>query len=329
MPGPEAFHVPGWIDSADWAARARRQGPLRYSDLGRRRLSRPEPGQLAGLAAWLAAFADADWEASGQPDPYTLVVVSGDRGSLAAAVLAARPRCGPALRYVLVDPDVDPAGAPPEGMSKLVPLESPALLYPSAPRPDRGAGGRRHGGKQETTTPGTTTWWDPDEHPPARGVGPLATFLTDVPGLGDGEGAIVAIEVWSRLPYDVYQRVDGQWMESRLSVAPAGPARLGPGAALELGETLVDIAVAPDHDLIEAAGSERTTLRVPSGAAGWLRRVLPTATDAVLAVVDRWDGDGPGLALDLDRIRLVRNPAQPAPVPVGGTSFSVVTWRLG
>jgi len=41
------------------------------------------------LAAWLAGAMDEWWAAAAKPDPFTVAVVSGDDGRLAAAVLAA------------------------------------------------------------------------------------------------------------------------------------------------------------------------------------------------------------------------------------------------
>lgn len=297
-----------WIESSDWLPRARRLGPLRYSDLGPRRLAPLADEEIEGLAGWLARSVDDWWAESDRPDPYTLIVVSGDDGHLARAVLGAGPRCAPALRYVLVHPD---RAGPPPGLARLVQLEEPAFLYPAAPSP---------------VTPGagpdvemTDDELDASEHPAARGIGPLATFLTQVPALGEGDGAIVAIEALSRLPYNLYEKVDGAWCEMRV-------------AARE--DELVELAVPADTGT--SAGPVAWSLppgvtrwRHLTGAVDWLRRHLPTAEAGTLAVVDDWAGGGDTESLDLGQLRTVREPLDPAPRGVEGTRLSVVAWRLG
>jgi hypothetical protein len=313
-----------WRDSAGWLARARRLGPLRYSDLGPRRLSPVSPPDVGPLAAWLADFADERWEEAGRADPFTLVVVSGDDGSLARAVLAIPPRCGSALRYVLVDPDrAADAGAaergrsgPPPGLSRLVPLENPAFLYPAAPV----ATGEEGDGPMGAAP-------DRDERQPARGVGPLATFLTEVPSLGDDDGALVALDVLGHLPYDRFEWVDGRWLEIRV----AAPSDLPDTSAQDAQDRMTEIAVpADDATLPPVRGPAGGRYLKRSGAALWLRRILPTAPGSILAVVDSWSGTSGGPeALDLDQLRQVREAMLPAPAPVAGTSLAVVTWRLG
>jgi SAM-dependent MidA family methyltransferase len=64
-------------------------------------LTAPEIGPLFGTV--LARFCDAEYERLGRPDPFTVVDAGAGPGTLARAVLAARPRCRPALRYVAVE----------------------------------------------------------------------------------------------------------------------------------------------------------------------------------------------------------------------------------
>ena len=52
---------------------------------------RPEVGPLFG--AVLARLLDAEWERLGRPDPFTVVDAGAGPGTLARAVLAARPAC--------------------------------------------------------------------------------------------------------------------------------------------------------------------------------------------------------------------------------------------
>jgi SAM-dependent MidA family methyltransferase len=86
-------------------------------------LTSPEVGPLFG--AVIARFLDAEFERLGRPDPFTMVEAGAGPGTLARAVVAARPECAPALRYVAVEvsaaqrrnhpPDVESRGEPPPG----------------------------------------------------------------------------------------------------------------------------------------------------------------------------------------------------------------------
>lgn len=318
MATPEpALSSGSWLSSAEWPARARRLGPLKYSDLGSRRLTPPAPEERGALASWVAASADQWWDAAGRPDPFTLVVVSGDDGQMARAVLDLGPRCAPALRYVLVDPDHAGRAGPPDGMARLVDLEEPAFLYPAAPSPVTPV--------SDADQESTDDELDAGERPAARGIGPLATFLTEVPSLGDGSGAIVAIGSLSRLPYDLYEKIGDAWCEVRVAAS---------------GDRLVEINVPGSEEGASPASLPTplpmgvTRWRRLNGAVDWLRRQLPTAETGVLAVVDRWTDPGTAApsdteSLDLHQLRTVREPLDPAPRPVEGARQSVVAWRLG
>ena len=76
-----------------------------YTRAGGRRghfLTAPEVGPLFG--AVIARFLDAEFDRLGRPDPFTVVDAGAGPGTLARAVLAARPQCTTALRYVAVEP---------------------------------------------------------------------------------------------------------------------------------------------------------------------------------------------------------------------------------
>lgn len=300
----------GWAESEEWIPRARRLGPLRYSDLGRRVLDPVPPAAVGGLGGWMAAQADRWWEAAGYPDPFALVVVSGDDGPLAAAVLQSGPKCAAALRYVVVNPDASGRTEPPARLVQLVALEDPVFLFPS----------RRRDGADLDEWDDIDDGDDPAETPPARGIGPLATFLTDVPALGEVVGAVVAVGLLSRLPYDLYEYGDGGWAELRVSVDGGGG---GDGYGGELREMALPVADETSGLPETPAGAGRWARQ--TGAADWLRRVVPGAKAAHLAVVDDWDRPA---GVDLDQLRPVREPLDAEPVPVEGTPFSVVTWRL-
>src|SRR4051794_26385958 len=64
-------------------------------------LTSPEVGPLFG--AVVAHALDVEFERLGRPDPFTVVDAGAGPGTLARAVLAARPACAPALRYVAVE----------------------------------------------------------------------------------------------------------------------------------------------------------------------------------------------------------------------------------
>ena len=304
MPSPPAALDPAeWLESSEWLARARRLGPLPCSYLGRRRLSAPPAEAVAPLAGWLSAWLDRSWEEAGRPDPFTAVVVSGDQGGLAAQLLAGSPRCAPALRYVVVDPDRE-GMEPPAELVRSVRLEEPAFLYPASARPDEEADSRAEGPPPDE--------FDLEERPPARGIGPLTTFLHEVPVLGEGEGTVVAVEVLSRLAYDLYEQGTDGWQEVRLAAGDD-----------ELVEMVVPAP--PDGPPHQAAtGADRW--RHQTGAAGWLRRILPLAAGGRVAVVDRW-GEPDGL--DLEQLRQVRQPLDDRLGVVAGTPWSVIAWRLG
>ncbi len=64
-------------------------------------LTSPEVGPLFGHV--VARALDAEWDRLGQPDPFTVVDAGAGPGTLARAVLAARPRCAEVMDYVAVE----------------------------------------------------------------------------------------------------------------------------------------------------------------------------------------------------------------------------------
>lgn len=77
-----------------------------YGDIGRagRRgdfITSAEVGPLFG--AVVARFIDAEWERLGRPEPFTFVEAGAGPGTLARAVIAARPACRDTLRYVAIE----------------------------------------------------------------------------------------------------------------------------------------------------------------------------------------------------------------------------------
>jgi SAM-dependent MidA family methyltransferase len=78
-----------------------RPGGGRAGRRGAAFLTSPEVGPLFG--AVLARYIDAVWVARGRPAAFTVVDAGAGPGTLARAILAARPACLAALRYVAVE----------------------------------------------------------------------------------------------------------------------------------------------------------------------------------------------------------------------------------
>ena len=95
---------------------------------GRRRdfLTSPEVGPLFG--AVLARALDAWWAELGRPDPFSVVEAGAGPGSLARAILAARPRCGEALQLVLVEVGRPQWATHPDGVRSTDQLPAPGEL---------------------------------------------------------------------------------------------------------------------------------------------------------------------------------------------------------
>jgi SAM-dependent MidA family methyltransferase len=64
-------------------------------------LTSPEVGPLFGVV--VARFLDAEWDRLGRPEVFTVVDAGAGPGTLARSVLAAKPGCAAALRYVAVE----------------------------------------------------------------------------------------------------------------------------------------------------------------------------------------------------------------------------------
>ncbi|MET0663584.1 MAG: SAM-dependent methyltransferase [Ilumatobacteraceae bacterium] len=77
-------------------------------------LTSPEVGPLFG--AVLARYLDAEWERIGSPDPFTVIDAGAGPGTLTRSVLAARPACLDAMRYVAVEASPAQRQRHPEGI---------------------------------------------------------------------------------------------------------------------------------------------------------------------------------------------------------------------
>ncbi len=77
-------------------------------------ITSPEVGPLFG--AVIARYLDAEWERIGRPDTFTVVDAGAGPGTLARSVLAARPMCAHAVRYVAVEVSAGQRERHPDGV---------------------------------------------------------------------------------------------------------------------------------------------------------------------------------------------------------------------
>ncbi|HUJ64977.1 MAG TPA: SAM-dependent methyltransferase [Acidimicrobiales bacterium] len=287
--------------------RARRLGPLPYSELGGQPSLPWSWLESSRLAQWMAAAIDAWWVELGRPDPYKVVEVGAGDGTRASLVLGLGPDCLNALRYVLVDHGCRDAQA------ARLPIESPTFLFP--------------GGSEDPED------LDAEGAPrpsPAAGMGPLVTSLEDLPAL-QGDGVVIAVAWLSRLPSDRVQWRDGRWWEIRLAAVDKG--------LVELPVPLVDGDLGGSRGQVwsrtrPAHPQEGARYAVLAPASDWISDAFRVAESGVLAVIDVWTAttepvppDGrPAMALD--QFAPIRRPRDPSARTLF-EDLSVVTWRLG
>ncbi len=249
------------------AARIRRRGPVPYDEVieaalydpvhgfyatggaaGRRGdfLTSPEVGPLFG--AVVARALDAWWGEAGCPDPFVVVEAGAGRGALAGAVLAAAPRCGPALRYVLVER----SGALRARQSEHLMLAAPALAFAPMAEDDDG-----------------------EPRPAQPGDGPVVVSLAELPSL-ERPAVVLANELLDNLAFRVLARTGRGWDEVRVG--------LDAGGLIEVGVPADDLLAGPAHRLAPAAAAG-ARVPVQDDAAGWLRRALDTAGEGGRVVV--------------------------------------------
>ena len=218
-------------------------------------LTSPEVGPL--FAAVLARALDGWWTDLGRPDPFVVVEAGAGTGTLARDVLAARPRCGPALRYVLVERSDALRGHQAGRLS----LEVPALaLGPSVPDDEDGPG-------------------------PAQASGPLTTSLSSFPA-GPLTGVIVANELLDNLAFLLLERRGDGWDEVRVGWGADGPVEVLVPAAAEL---------AAEAGVLAPAAPVGGRIPLQRDAATWLREAASALERGRIVVVDYADAS-PSLA---------------------------------
>ena len=211
----------------------------------------PEVGQLFG--ALVAQYLDRVWDDLDRPDPFVVIEAGAGRGRLAADVLAASPRCAPALRYVLVERSEELRAAQRERLT-VEPFDE--AFGPAAPDPD-----------------------DPDgpELVAVTGIGPIVTALDDLPAV-HVVGVVLANELLDNLPFRVVERAPGGWLEVRVAHDGA-----------RFVETVLPAAqhLAAEADLV-AAGDvpPGTRLPVPDAATAWLRNAAALLRQGRVLLVD-------------------------------------------
>ncbi|MFP5319700.1 MAG: SAM-dependent methyltransferase [Acidimicrobiia bacterium] len=206
-------------------------------------------GPLFGVV--VARALDRWWHELRRPDPFVVVEAGAGSGTLAGAVLAARPECSAALRYVLVERS--PRWR--ERQSARLPLEPAGMVL------------------------GPMLVADSDLGPqPLAGIGPLVTALAELP-VGPFEGVVLANELLDNLPFRLLERAVGgrSWSEVRVTA--------------DLQECLVEAAepLAAEADRLAPEAAPGARIPLQHAAAAWLRTALAALARGRVVVVDYAD----------------------------------------
>jgi SAM-dependent MidA family methyltransferase len=153
---------------------------------GRRRdfLTSAETGPLFGGV--LAHALDRWWDELGRPTPFVVVDAGAGPGTLARSVLAGRPACATALRYVMVERSPAQRERQREGLA--IEERNEAFV---------GAVDEEREGLRPSPTP-----------PP----GPIVTSLAELPA-GTITGVVLANELLDNVPVDLVDARGGRWHE--------------------------------------------------------------------------------------------------------------------
>jgi SAM-dependent MidA family methyltransferase len=207
----------------------------------------------------VARAIDAWWDELGAPDPFVVIEAGAGAGTLARTVLAAAPRCSPALRYVLVE-------------------RSPVLRQRQAERLDL---------ELPAFALGPVHVDDDDdlEAQPVASAGPLVTSLAELPAQ-PFPGVVLANELLDNLAFTLLERMREGWGEVRVGEEAGRLVELTVPASPELAATAGRLA--PD-----AMPGNR--LPIQHAAQRWLRDGLAAVSPGRVVVFDYGD-DSPSLA---------------------------------
>lgn len=206
----------------------------------------------------LARAVDEWWDELGRPDPYVVTEAGAGAGTLARDILAAGPRCAPALRYVLVER----SQALRDRQAAHLPLEPPEVVLGPVDADDEN--GSTAGG---------------------RGTGPSITSLADLPA-EPVVGAVLANELVDNLPFLLLERRPDGWAEVRVGWGPGGPEEV-------LVPASPDLAAEAEWLAPGAPAGGRVPLQ--HQARDWLRRALSVVERGRVVVIDYADST-PSLA---------------------------------
>jgi SAM-dependent MidA family methyltransferase len=211
-------------------------------------ITSPEVGPLFGVV--LARYLDAVWDRLGRPDPYVVVEAAAGRGALAISVLAAGPRCAPALRYVLVERSAALRQRQADHLRLVSPFE---VLGPDADPEEVSSGDR-------------------------SGTGPMVCSLGELP-VQPVDGVVVANELLDNLPFRLLERTATGWGEVRVTTAGDGQ-----GFVELLTAAPVDAAAAADRLAPDALPGARLPLQ--DAAVQWLARAREVVRSGSVLVFD-------------------------------------------
>lgn len=199
----------------------------------------------------LSRAIDSWWIELGSPDPFVVVEAAAGTGSLARAVVASGPACGPALRYVLVEA----SEALREQQSGAVPLEPPHWVL------------------------GPTDQDEDDEVRPVRGAGPLFTSLADLPAQ-PFTGVVFANELLDNLPPLLLEHREERWHEVRVGEEAGRFTEVLVAATPELAEEAARLVPDPPEGA-----------RIPVQLRGrdWLQQALARVERGRVVLVDYAD----------------------------------------
>ena len=199
----------------------------------------------------MARALDTWWGALGRPDPFVVVEAGAGAGTLARDVLAARPACAGALRYVLVERSERLRAR----QAERLPLETPAAAF------------------------GPATLDDDSERARPPADGPVVTSLTDLPAQ-PVTGVVLANELLDNLPFVLLERAAGGWAEVRVGAA---------GEALEEVVVPASPELAAEADRLAPEAGRGARIPLQAEARAWLRRARSALERGRVVVVDYAD----------------------------------------